>query len=49
MVGGEPAFDEEMIALCRWAADYYQAPLGEVLRAALPQGEQATAERAACG
>ena len=43
MVGGEPAFDEAMIAFCRWTADYYQAPLGEVLRAALPQGEQATA------
>ncbi len=46
VVGGEPAFDEAMIAFCRWTADYYQAPLGEVLRAALPQGEQATAKRA---
>ncbi|HXJ21484.1 MAG TPA: primosomal protein N' [Polyangia bacterium] len=46
VVGGEPAFDEAMIAFCRWTADYYQAPLGEVLRAALPQGEQATARRA---
>ena len=38
-----------MIGFCRWVADYYQAPLGEVLRAALPQGEQATrdARRAA--
>ena len=44
MVGGEPAFDEAMIGFCRWAADYYQAPLGEVLRAALPQGEQASAD-----
>ena len=35
-----------MIAFCRWTADYYQAPLGEVMRAALPQGEQATAKRA---
>ena len=45
VVAGQPAFDGEMIALCRWAADYYQAPLGEVLRAALPQGEKATAIR----
>ena len=47
VVAGEPAFDEAMIAFCRWVADYYQAPLGEVLRAALPQGEKAEAVRAA--
>jgi primosomal protein N' (replication factor Y) len=47
MVAGAPAFDEAMIGFCRWIADYYQAPLGEVLRAALPQGEQAAAARAA--
>ena len=46
VVAGEPAFDERMIGFCRWVADYYQAPIGEVLRAALPQGEQATAARA---
>ena len=46
VVGGEPAFDEAMIAFCRWTADYYQAALGEVMRAALPQGEQATSKRA---
>jgi primosomal protein N' (replication factor Y) len=46
VVGGEPAFDEEMIGFCRWVADYYQAPIGEVFRAALPQGEQATSARA---
>jgi primosomal protein N' (replication factor Y) len=46
VVGGEPAFDEAMIGFGRWVADYYQAPLGEVLRAALPQGEQASATRA---
>jgi primosomal protein N' (replication factor Y) len=46
IVAGEPAFDEAMIAFGRWVADYYQAPLGEVLRAALPQGEQAGATRA---
>jgi len=47
IVAGEPAFDEAMIGFGRWVADYYQAPLGEVLRAALPQGEQASATRAA--
>src|SRR5690349_18484195 len=47
VVAGEPAFDEAMIGFGRWVADYYQAPLGEVLRAALPQGEQASATRAA--
>ncbi|HVZ74354.1 MAG TPA: primosomal protein N' [Polyangia bacterium] len=46
IVAGAPAFDEAMIAFCRWAADYYQAPLGEVLRAALPQGEKGAAVRA---
>ena len=35
----------EILELCRWAAAYYLAPLGEVLRAALPQGERAAASR----
>ena len=47
VVSGEPAFDEEMLGLCRWAADYYQAPLGEMLRAGLPQGERASSVRGA--
>ncbi|HEX4404929.1 MAG TPA: DEAD/DEAH box helicase, partial [Polyangia bacterium] len=47
VVAGEPAFDEAMVSFCRWVADYYYAPLGEVLRAALPQGEKADAVRAA--
>jgi primosomal protein N' (replication factor Y) len=34
----ELALPEELVALCRWVADYYQAPLGEVFRAALPSG-----------
>lgn len=45
VVGEEPAFDAGMIALCRFAADYYQAPLGEVMRAALPQGERGSSRR----
>jgi len=47
VVGGEPAFDQQMLELCRWAADYYQAPLGELLRAGLPQGERAESVRIA--
>ncbi len=43
----EPALDAEVLALGRWAAAYYLAPLGEVLRAALPQGERAAAQRRA--
>jgi primosomal protein N' (replication factor Y) len=32
----EPALTPEIIELCRWAASYYMAPLGEMLRVALP-------------
>ena len=31
-----PVFPADLWALCRWASDYYQYPLGEVLAAALP-------------
>jgi primosomal protein N' (replication factor Y) len=34
----EPALPAELVALCAWIADYYEAPLGEVMRAALPAG-----------
>ncbi len=33
-----PAVPEPLLRLCRWVADYYVAPLGQVLRAALPAG-----------
>jgi len=33
----EPVFDAELLALLRWAADYYHHPIGEVLFAALPK------------
>lgn len=32
-----PVFDAELLALLRWAADYYHHPIGEVLFAALPK------------
>jgi primosomal protein N' (replication factor Y) (superfamily II helicase) len=34
----EPVFTEEMLKLCIWIAEYYMAPLGEVLRSATPAG-----------
>lgn len=44
-IGDSAALDQEMLTLCRWASDYYHAPLGEVLQSALPtllrQGEAA--------
>src|SRR5690606_6525390 len=32
----EPSLPAELLRLCRWVADYYVAPLGQVLKAALP-------------
>ncbi len=40
----EPVLDAELMTLCRWVADYYVAPLGLTLRAALPS--RLTAESA---
>ena len=34
----EPAFDPQRLALFRFIADYYQCPLGEAIRMALPTG-----------
>jgi primosomal protein N' (replication factor Y) (superfamily II helicase) len=44
-VGDEPAIDEPILELCRWAAGYYLSPLGEVLRSAVPRGERTRASR----
>src|SRR5436853_2007741 len=41
----EPALVPEIIELCRWAADYYIAPLGEMLRMALPANMAARGRR----
>jgi len=32
LIDSEPVIDEELLALGRWIAGYYCAPLGEVLR-----------------
>ncbi len=36
LLGEEPALEEELLSLAQWIADYYCAPLGEVLRGMTP-------------
>jgi primosomal protein N' (replication factor Y) len=36
----EPALSDELLDLCAWIAQYYEANLGEVIRAALPPGTE---------
>jgi primosomal protein N' (replication factor Y) len=43
----EPALLPEIIELCRWAAEYYLAPLGEMLKVALPANMAARGRRQA--
>ncbi len=38
VVDDAPLLSPWVLQLCRWAADYYQHPLGEVLEAAFPPG-----------
>ncbi len=38
IIDGRPVMSGELLTVCRWVADYYLAPLGEVLRAAMPGG-----------
>lgn len=45
VIDGAPVITEELLHLCRWVAQYYLAPLGDVLRAALPHGFSATSKR----
>ncbi|MFI5370178.1 MAG: primosomal protein N' [Candidatus Eisenbacteria bacterium] len=42
-VNGPPLLDAHLLALTRWMADYYLAPWGEVIAAALPGGQQGMA------
>src|SRR5437764_8424053 len=41
----EPLLTPEVLELTRWLADYYAAPWGEVLKAALPAGLNAAVEQ----
>ena len=38
LLDSEPVFSPHLLQLARWVADYYVAPLGLVLRSALPPG-----------
>lgn len=38
VIDTHPVLPAEMLELCRWIAGYYLAPLGEVVKAALPLG-----------
>jgi len=40
-----PIVSEELLWLCRWIAGYYLAPLGNVLKSAMPQGFSPSSKR----
>ena len=41
----DPPLTSEILEITRWVAEYYAAPWGEVMRAALPAGINATVEQ----
>jgi len=41
----DPPLTSEILEITRWVSDYYAAPWGEVMRAALPAGINATVEQ----
>jgi primosomal protein N' (replication factor Y) len=45
LLDAEPLLTPEVLEITRWIADYYAAPWGEILKAALPAGLNATVER----
>ena len=45
LLDAEPLLTPEVLQLTRWIADYYAAPWGEVLKASLPAGLNATSEQ----
>lgn len=44
LLDAEPLFTEEILRLTQWVSDYYASSWGEVLKAALPAGINATTE-----
>ena len=45
LLDAEPLITPEVLEITRWISDYYVAPWGEVLKAALPAGLNATIEQ----
>jgi primosomal protein N' (replication factor Y) (superfamily II helicase) len=45
LLDDDPALPADLVELCMWIADYYEAPPGEVVRAALPAGSGVGARR----
>jgi primosomal protein N' (replication factor Y) (superfamily II helicase) len=45
LLDAEPLVTPEVLEITRWISDYYAAPWGEVLKAALPAGLNATVEQ----
>ncbi len=41
----EPSLSTHLLTICSWVARYYMAPLGDVIRAALPHGFGQTSKR----
>jgi len=45
IIDAAPIVSDELLRLCRWIAAYYLAPLGSVLKAAMPQGFSPSSKR----
>jgi primosomal protein N' (replication factor Y) (superfamily II helicase) len=45
ILDAEPVVSAELLRLCRWIAEYYSAPLGETLKAAIPHGFVSVSKR----
>jgi len=47
IVDESPVLSDELLRVCRWIASYYVTPLGDVLKAAMPQGFSPASKRVA--